>query len=143
MKGDGKQDNTSRLFLIVIGFALLVFLGALSPFGSQALADTTTRVSIDSSGNQADNNNHTSSISANGRYVAFMSYPTNLVPGDTNGYKDIFVYQTEKTPSSGGGGGGCSVSPGSTSGVQFSILMVLALLCPYFTLAIRKFIKNI
>jgi Tol biopolymer transport system component len=31
------------------------------------------------------------SISADGRYVAFGSPATNLVPGDTNGQDDIFV----------------------------------------------------
>ncbi len=31
------------------------------------------------------------SISADGRYVAFVSYATNLVAGDTNGVADVFV----------------------------------------------------
>jgi len=31
------------------------------------------------------------SISADGRFVAFASAATNLVPGDTNGYPDVFV----------------------------------------------------
>src|SRR5207244_1451712 len=31
------------------------------------------------------------SISADGRYVAFQSYATNLVLGDDNGYIDVFV----------------------------------------------------
>ncbi len=31
------------------------------------------------------------SISDDGRYMAFQSQGTNLVPGDTNGYVDIFV----------------------------------------------------
>ncbi|HME72280.1 MAG TPA: hypothetical protein VKM54_20800, partial [Myxococcota bacterium] len=30
-------------------------------------------------------------ISANGRYVAFISFASNLVPGDTNGVPDVFV----------------------------------------------------
>ena len=30
-------------------------------------------------------------ISANGRYVAFASFASNLVPGDTNGTLDVFV----------------------------------------------------
>src|SRR5262249_1748792 len=33
------------------------------------------------------------SISAEGRYVAFESYASNLVPGDTNGAFDIFVHR--------------------------------------------------
>ena len=31
------------------------------------------------------------SISADGRYVAFASWASNLVPGDTNGISDVFV----------------------------------------------------
>jgi Tol biopolymer transport system component len=33
-------------------------------------------------------------ISGNGRYVAFLSLANNLVPGDTNGYGDVFVRDT-------------------------------------------------
>jgi hypothetical protein len=31
-------------------------------------------------------------ISADGRYVVFRSAATNLVPGDTNGYTDVFLH---------------------------------------------------
>ncbi|MDH5445456.1 MAG: Ig-like domain-containing protein [Gammaproteobacteria bacterium] len=59
-------------------------------------AGTTTRVSVDSSGTQAINGrSHSPSISADGRYVAFESYATNLVTNDTNGQRDIFVHDTK------------------------------------------------
>jgi Tol biopolymer transport system component len=52
----------------------------------------TTRVSVSSAGAEA---NHGSfwlpAISANGRFVAFFSDSTNLVPGDHNGVRDCFV----------------------------------------------------
>jgi Tol biopolymer transport system component len=59
----------------------------------------TTRVSTDSAGRQgiytsdADTGvgAFSPSISGDGRYVAFRSRFNNLVPGDTNGYNDIFV----------------------------------------------------
>ena len=35
------------------------------------------------------------SVTADGRYVAFDSSASNLVPGDTNGRIDIFVYDRE------------------------------------------------
>ncbi len=35
--------------------------------------------------------NGSQGLSADGRYVAFTSYATNLVPGDTNRFSDIFV----------------------------------------------------
>ncbi|MCP4681970.1 MAG: hypothetical protein GY864_06540 [Desulfobacterales bacterium] len=49
-------------------------------------------VSVDSSGAQGDSGSYYPSISSDGRYVAFQSYATNLVPGDTNGWGDIFVH---------------------------------------------------
>ena len=56
---------------------------------------TTTRVSIDSNGAQANADSYNPSISADGRYIAFESIATNLVLGDTNGSKDIFVYDVQ------------------------------------------------
>lgn len=50
-----------------------------------------SRVSTDSQGGEANGDSYFPSISADGRYVAFQSYATNLVAGDTNGYADIFV----------------------------------------------------
>lgn len=52
---------------------------------------TTERVSADSAGNPADDMSLDPAISANGRYVAFMSRAANLVADDTNGELDIFV----------------------------------------------------
>jgi len=52
---------------------------------------TTERVSVDSSGFQGNSDSDDPSISADGRYVAFESDATNLVPGDTNGFVDVFV----------------------------------------------------
>jgi Tol biopolymer transport system component len=54
-------------------------------------AGTTTLVSLASDGTQENNDSDEPCLSANGRYVAFESEATNLVPGDTNGYYDIFV----------------------------------------------------
>jgi RHS repeat-associated protein len=54
-------------------------------------AGTTARVSITSGGAQANGASDTPSISADGRYVAFTSVATNLVSGDTNSARDIFV----------------------------------------------------
>jgi Tol biopolymer transport system component len=51
----------------------------------------TERVSVATGGTQADGFCSRPSISADGRYVAFTSTATNLVPGDTNGRVDVFV----------------------------------------------------
>jgi hypothetical protein len=53
---------------------------------------TTQRVSVSSTGAQGNGSSATPVISANGRYVAFVSNATNLVSGDTNGVRDIFVH---------------------------------------------------
>ena len=50
-----------------------------------------TRVSVDSAGVQASNASNDPSISRDGRFVAFDSTATNLVPGDTNAANDVFV----------------------------------------------------
>ena len=52
---------------------------------------TITRVSTDASGAQGNCESYSPSISADGRYVTFQSYASDLVPGDTNGIDDIFV----------------------------------------------------
>ena len=52
---------------------------------------TTERVSVDSAESQANSASGAPSISPDGRFVAFRSNATNLVPGDTNGFTDMFV----------------------------------------------------
>ncbi len=53
--------------------------------------NTTTRVSVDSAGDRGNNSSGPPSISADGRFVAFKSFASNLVPEDTNNQPDIFV----------------------------------------------------
>ncbi|MEG3845081.1 calcium-binding protein, partial [Microcoleus sp. herbarium14] len=54
--------------------------------------NTTTRVSVNSSGNQGNSGSISAAISADSRFVAFQSNASNLVTGDTNGTSDIFVH---------------------------------------------------
>ena len=58
-------------------------------------AGTTTRVSLDSNGQQGNEDAHSPSISADGRYVVFASEASNLVPDDTNNTSDIFVHDVQ------------------------------------------------
>lgn len=58
-----------------------VFCSAASP----------RRVSVSTSGLQGNGDSWGACISSDGRYIAFVSDSTNLVPGDTNGHADIFV----------------------------------------------------
>jgi WD40-like Beta Propeller Repeat len=76
---------------------------------------TTTRMSVDSAGNQGNGASFHASMSDNGRYVAFQSDATNLVSGDTNGFTDIFVHDrqtgtTERVSVDSGGGEGNGIS---------------------------------
>jgi Tol biopolymer transport system component len=52
----------------------------------------TTRVSVSSAGAEGNGDSEDASVSADGRYVAFRSAASNLVPGDTNGVVDEFVH---------------------------------------------------
>jgi Tol biopolymer transport system component len=86
----------------------------------------TTRVSVSSKGAEANLNSDTPSISANGRFVAFVSFASNLVGADTNGSHDIFVHnrRTGKTrrvsvTSSGAQARGLSFGPSISANGRF------------------------
>ncbi len=53
---------------------------------------TTTRVSVASNGDQSNGASLRPDISADGRYIVFLSTADNLVAGDTNGLVDVFVH---------------------------------------------------
>ncbi|MCS6908422.1 MAG: hypothetical protein RML93_11150, partial [Anaerolineales bacterium] len=57
--------------------------------------NTTGRVSVSTGGSQANDHSYNPAISADGRYVAFWSDASNLVPNDTNGVSDIFVHDRQ------------------------------------------------
>jgi Tol biopolymer transport system component len=65
--------------------------GVVDIFVRDRSTGRTSRVSVSSAGEEANGESDTSSISADGRFVAFLSHATNLVGGDTNGDADIFV----------------------------------------------------
>ncbi len=78
-------------------------------------ARSTERVSVSSSGEQANNLSWFPSISANGRFVVFLSQASNLVPRAVNPGMDVFVHDREtgettwvsvcaSDPNCGGGG---------------------------------------
>jgi hypothetical protein len=91
--------------------------------------DTTTLVSTDSSGAQGNDSsgaNWRPSISSDDRFVAFDSLATNLVAGDTNGFRDVFVHDrstgsTERVSvdSIGAEGNGASLYPSVSADGRF------------------------
>ncbi|MBC7288836.1 MAG: hypothetical protein H5T86_12540 [Armatimonadetes bacterium] len=66
--------------------------GEADIFVHDRLTGRTERVSVSSTGQQGDEFSCQPSISAEGRFVAFRSFASNLVPGDANGVQDIFVH---------------------------------------------------
>jgi Tol biopolymer transport system component len=68
-------------------------------FVRDRLTRRTVRVSVDSFGNQANDDSFAPAISADGRFVTFQSLASNLVVGDTNQSWDVFVHDmtTEET----------------------------------------------
>jgi len=57
--------------------------------------NTTERVSVASDGTEGNGSSIGPGISADGRYVTYTSQATNLVPGDTNGTSDIFLFDRQ------------------------------------------------
>ena len=68
-------------------------IGAAAVFVRDVRAGTTELVSVSRDGEQVGDSSFSlhPSISADGRYVAFESDASNLVPGDTNNASDVFV----------------------------------------------------
>jgi Tol biopolymer transport system component len=64
---------------------------AFDVFVRDLQTNTTTRVSIDRHGRDADSDSFARSISADGRYVAFESWASDLVAHDRNDRRDVFV----------------------------------------------------
>jgi Tol biopolymer transport system component len=79
---------------MVPALGLAIAVGAAAPVRAEpAQAEgITRRVSVGPGGAQADEGSGNSALSPGGRYVVFTSFATNLVPGDTNGWNDVFVH---------------------------------------------------
>jgi len=81
--------------LILVAVLLLAGVAAAEKKGvsnTQVTGGTTTLVSMSNAGMQGNRDSYDPYISNDGRYIAFLSYATNLVPGDTNGQRDVFVH---------------------------------------------------
>ena len=76
---------------------------------------TTVRVSVRSDGAQGNDSSREPAISPDGRYVAFHSWASNLVSGDTKGLPDIFVHDRDTD------GDGAFDEPGAIGTVRVSV----------------------
>ena len=84
-------------------------------FVHDTMTGAITRVSVSSSGAQANDKSSRASISADVRYVAYYSDATNLVPGDTNLARDAFVHDRDAD------GDGVFDEPGAVATVRVSV----------------------
>jgi hypothetical protein len=66
--------------------------GSWDVFVHELANASTTRVSVSSAGAEGDGNSANSFLSAEGRYVTFYSFASNLVSGDSNGFSDVFLH---------------------------------------------------
>jgi Tol biopolymer transport system component len=57
--------------------------------------NTTTRITVGTAGEDANDGSADVSMSADGRYVVFDSVATNLVDDDGGGHEDIFLYDAD------------------------------------------------
>lgn len=103
-----KLISTRRLHLIAFLMSALLLTGMIIPVTSSPLSPTDTspyitRISVSTEGSQGDDYSDFPAISADGRYIAFESFASNLVANDTNGDSgtgwDVFVHdrQTRQT----------------------------------------------
>jgi Tol biopolymer transport system component len=69
--------------------------GEFDVFVRDRQGGVTERVSVLPGGGQPDGGSFAPAISADGRFVAFLSRATNLVAGDTNGEVDVFVHDRQ------------------------------------------------
>lgn len=102
---DGRSENPD----IAQGGRYVVFQSLTSNFapgGSAAQTDIflkdvqtgkLTRLSTSVTGTDGNNESVNPQISASGRYVVFQSEASNLVANDTNGYSDIFLWDSTKS----------------------------------------------
>lgn len=90
---DSRLESKSRPKWLV-WIACLGMISSLLTIAAPASAaqGPLIRVSANPSGSQADGESSGGVVSGDGRYVAFTSSATNLVPGDTNGRDDVFRF---------------------------------------------------
>lgn len=93
-------------------------LGTWQVWALSVASGTEQLISVTPSGNPGAGNSRDAVLSADGRMIAFRSEAGDLVPGDTNGLADVFVYDRYTGVTSlvsvrpdGGGGNDLSVRP--------------------------------
>ncbi len=85
------SKKSIRLSIILTLLITIILTSACTAATSYTPQVGTLRVSVANDGSQANGRSKQPSISADGRFVAFASDASNLVPDDKNGSTDVFV----------------------------------------------------
>jgi Tol biopolymer transport system component len=83
------RPRITRVASVSLAAAVVAIL--LTAVAADAKRNVIRRISVSSRGRQANGNSFGPALSADGRFVAFRSKASNLVPDDTNRVQDIFV----------------------------------------------------
>ena len=109
------------------------FNGLQDVFLYDRTTDEVRRISTAPDGAEANGRSQEAAISRDGRFVVFVSSADNLVPGDTNGVEDVFVYDWQtgvmsrvSVSSSGQEGNGMSVQPSLSADGRYVAFVSLA-----------------
>lgn len=105
-----RRTAAAAIFVSVTGMSLL----GIGPATGRAAGATTVRVSVSSTGAQANGRSVVDAIAPDGRFVLFDSWASNLVRRDTNGLRDVFLRDLKlgrTTRVSVGPGGGQANGP--------------------------------
>ncbi len=119
------RPRPSRVAFAAAGFALA--WGAPLP----AQTCTTRLVSCDASGTPGNANSDSVSVTPDGRYVAFCSASSNLVSGDLEGQRDVFLKDLrtgaiERISAAPSGGNGACVGTALSPDARFVVFGSLA-----------------
>jgi Tol biopolymer transport system component len=128
-QGNGDSDGCALTadgrFVVFDSYASNLVAGdttlASDVFVHDRVSGSTTRISVDSAGAQADGDSGGSSVSSNARFVPFSSIARNLVVGDTNNTFDVFVHDRQSgatTRESLANGGAQSADPSSGGSIS-------------------------
>lgn len=84
-------SRTSRALRAAVTLATATAMAVGLAAGPASAASAPILLTVDPAGAPGDQQSRDASISRDGRFVAFESYAANLVPGDSNGQRDIFL----------------------------------------------------
>jgi IPT/TIG domain-containing protein len=130
----GRGVSADGRYVLFFSSATNLVPGDANRFGDvfvrDRLAGTTIRANLSSSGEAANGYSLDADLSADGRYVAFASVASNLVPDDANGVTDVFVRdlatgETERA-SVASDGSEADRSSGDVSGISSPPLVAIS-----------------